>query len=82
MTYENVELKKLVFVPMKRRNLLSMFDEARYQWRHGIFSHHIIGRRIALTMREPSQAFQPGGELYEKYGKELIERGNIRISIA
>uniref|UniRef100_A0AC35F9S5 Uncharacterized protein n=1 Tax=Panagrolaimus sp. PS1159 TaxID=55785 RepID=A0AC35F9S5_9BILA len=79
MTYENSKLKKIVFVFMQRRFLLSMFDEARYQWRHGIFSHHIIGRRIALTMREPAKAFQVGGELYEKYGKELIERGNVRI---
>uniref|UniRef100_A0A914YWF3 Alpha-ketoglutarate-dependent dioxygenase AlkB-like domain-containing protein n=1 Tax=Panagrolaimus superbus TaxID=310955 RepID=A0A914YWF3_9BILA len=81
MTYENSEIKKIVFVFMQRRYLLSMFDDARYKWKHGIFSHHIINRRIALTMREPAKAFQLGGELYEKYGKELIERGNIRIPI-
>uniref|UniRef100_A0AC34G3K1 Alpha-ketoglutarate-dependent dioxygenase AlkB-like domain-containing protein n=1 Tax=Panagrolaimus sp. ES5 TaxID=591445 RepID=A0AC34G3K1_9BILA len=81
MTYENSQSKQIVFVFMQRRYLLSMFNEARYKWKHGIFSHHIIGRRIALTMREPAEAFQIGGELYEKYGKELIERGNIRIPI-
>uniref|UniRef100_A0A7E4ZZ31 Alpha-ketoglutarate-dependent dioxygenase alkB-like protein 4 n=1 Tax=Panagrellus redivivus TaxID=6233 RepID=A0A7E4ZZ31_PANRE len=81
MTFENAEKKQLVFMYMARRHLLSMFDDARYQWRHGIFSHHIVDRRIALTMREPAPKFQPGGELYEKYGKELIERGNQRIVV-
>ena len=81
MTYENQEERKLVFLYMDRRSLLSMFDDARYIWRHGIFPHHILGRRIALTMREPATAFKPGGELYEEYGKDLIQRGNIRIKI-
>lgn len=81
MTYENFEQNKLLFLYMERCSLLSMFDDARYKWKHGIFPHHIPGRRIALTMREPAQSFKPGGENYEQYGKELIERGNIRIKI-
>lgn len=81
MTYENESEKKIFFIWMERRSLLSMFDDARYIWKHGIFAHHIPGRRIALTMREPSSIFKPGGELYEEYGKELISRGNIRLKI-
>ncbi|KAH7731408.1 Protein F09F7.7 a [Aphelenchoides avenae] len=79
MTLENEEKKALMFVVMPRRSLLCMYNEARYQWKHGIFSWHIHGRRIALTMREPSPLFQEGGELYEKYGQELIRRGGIRL---
>ncbi|KJH45872.1 hypothetical protein DICVIV_08066 [Dictyocaulus viviparus] len=53
----------------------------RYRWQHGILSHHIQGRRIALTMREPSKEFQEGGDLYEKYGKQLIALSNNRVPL-
>lgn len=63
MTLKNEEKKALMFVVMPRRSLLCMYNEARYQWKHGIFSWHIHGRRIALTMREPSPLFQVSGIL-------------------
>jgi len=44
------------------------------EWKHGVMREHIKNRRIALTMREPAEKFK-SGELYEKYGKQLIERG-------
>jgi hypothetical protein len=38
-------------------------------------------RRIALTMREPALEFaKPGSELYEMYGRELIDRSALTIS--
>lgn len=96
MTFENEENRSLVFVYMPRRSLLFFYGEARYQWKHGIFSWHIQSRRIALTMREPGQDFQvlvfkyssiyflplqKGGNLYERFGRELIERSSRRIEI-
>lgn len=51
------------------------------EWKHGIFREHINDRRIALTMREPSQKFRVGGELYEKHGKELIQKGGTFVEI-
>uniref|UniRef100_A0AC35TZ27 2OG-FeII_Oxy_2 domain-containing protein n=1 Tax=Rhabditophanes sp. KR3021 TaxID=114890 RepID=A0AC35TZ27_9BILA len=74
--------KQLVFVDMPRLSLLCMYNECRYQWSHAIFPKHIVGRRIALTMREPGEAFLEGGNMYEAYGKELIRIGNIRLSTA
>ncbi|CEF67222.1 Alpha-ketoglutarate-dependent dioxygenase alkB homolog 4 [Strongyloides ratti] len=79
MTLEHSEEKKLCFVDMPRRSMLCMFDDSRYVWNHAIFPKHIIGRRIALTMREPATAFLEGGEMYESFGKELIRIGKIRI---
>ncbi|KAI6187971.1 Fe2OG dioxygenase domain-containing protein [Aphelenchoides besseyi] len=79
MTFENKNLNALVFIPMPRRSLLFFFDEARYDWAHGIFPHHIENRRIALTMREAGADFVLGGELHEKFGKELLERSKRRI---
>ncbi|TKR67378.1 hypothetical protein L596_023539 [Steinernema carpocapsae] len=79
MTLVNETEKRLLYVLMTRRSLLCMADDARYQWKHGVYAKHIRGRRIALTMREPAPAFQEGGELYEKFGKELIRLGNVRL---
>lgn len=81
MTYSDEERRALVFVWMPRRSLLCFRDESRYVWKHGIFPWHIRRRRIALTMREPAKEFMQGGALYEKFGKELIERGNRRLPL-
>lgn len=51
------------------------------EWNHGIFRWHISNRRIALTMREAADKFRIGGELYEKYGKELIEKAHNFIEL-
>ncbi|KAK6060156.1 hypothetical protein COOONC_02191 [Cooperia oncophora] len=82
MTLANEKTRQLCYIWMPRRTLLCLSDEARYEWKHAVFSQHIRGRRIALTMREPSEAFQEGGELYEKYGKHLIELSGIRVPLS
>uniref|UniRef100_A0A8R1U197 Fe2OG dioxygenase domain-containing protein n=1 Tax=Onchocerca volvulus TaxID=6282 RepID=A0A8R1U197_ONCVO len=79
LTYANEEKKLIIYVPLPTRTMVCMSDEIRYSWRHAVFPEHIHGRRIALTMREPSAAFKEGGELYEKFGRELIRLGNVRI---
>uniref|UniRef100_A0A914UYT9 Alpha-ketoglutarate-dependent dioxygenase AlkB-like domain-containing protein n=2 Tax=Plectus sambesii TaxID=2011161 RepID=A0A914UYT9_9BILA len=81
MTLIEEQQRKMVFVPMPRYSLLCMADDARYRWKHGIIAKHINVRRVALTMREPAPAFQCGGDLYEKFGKDLIRLGNIRLPL-
>ncbi|KAL4001873.1 hypothetical protein ACH3XW_1135 [Acanthocheilonema viteae] len=79
LTYSNDEKQFIIYVPLSRRTMVCMSDEIRYSWKHAVFPEHIHGRRIALTMREPSAAFKEGGELYEKFGRELMRLGNVRI---
>ncbi|VDK75222.1 unnamed protein product [Litomosoides sigmodontis] len=79
LTYSNDEKKLIIYVPLYERLMVCMSDEIRYSWMHAVFPEHIRGRRIALTMREPSAAFKEGGELYEKFGRELTRLGNVRI---
>ncbi|CAJ0597673.1 unnamed protein product [Cylicocyclus nassatus] len=81
MTLANEERQQLCYAWFPQRSLLCMADDARYEWKHAVLSHHIRGRRIALTMREPSKEFQEGGQLYEKYGKRLIELSNVRVPL-
>uniref|UniRef100_UPI002ED70A02 DNA N6-methyl adenine demethylase n=1 Tax=Caenorhabditis elegans TaxID=6239 RepID=UPI002ED70A02 len=82
MTLSNDNKSFLCYVHMPHRSLLCMADECRYDWKHGVLAHHIRGRRIALTMREAAKDFAEGGELYEKYGAELIRLGNIRVPLS
>ncbi|VDM98204.1 unnamed protein product [Thelazia callipaeda] len=79
LTYAHEDKNVIVYVPVPRRSIVCMTGEIRYSWKHAVFPEHIRGRRIALTMREPSSAFKKEGELYEKYGRELTRLGNIRI---
>ncbi|PAV63511.1 hypothetical protein WR25_07684 [Diploscapter pachys] len=81
MTLTNESTRQLCYVLMPHRSLLCMADSIRYDWKHGVMAYHVRGRRIALTMREPALAFQEGGQLYEKYGKELIRLGNQRVKL-
>lgn len=73
--------KRLLYVPMPRRSLLCMAGPMRYGWKHGVLPEHIQDRRIALTMREASKEFQLGGDLYEKWGRTLIDRAKQLIEI-
>ncbi|WKY01148.1 hypothetical protein Q1695_015280 [Nippostrongylus brasiliensis] len=81
MTLANEATHQLCYVWMPHRSLVCMSDESRYSWKHAVLSQHIRGRRVALTMREPSELFQEGGELYEKYGKQLIGLSNVRVPL-
>ncbi|VDN34240.1 unnamed protein product [Gongylonema pulchrum] len=58
LTFANDEKSLLIYVPLPRRTMVCMADEIRYSWKHAVFHEHICGRRIALTMREPSDAFR------------------------
>jgi hypothetical protein len=58
ITLEDVEKSRLIFVPVPRRSFLCISGDARHILNHGIFPHHINGRRVVVTMREPSMEFQ------------------------
>ncbi|KAE9414975.1 hypothetical protein Angca_002874, partial [Angiostrongylus cantonensis] len=83
MTLANEETQQLCYIWMPHRSLICLSNDARYVWKHAVLSRHIRGRRIALTMREPSKEFQASycGEFYEKYGKQLITLSNIRVPL-
>ncbi|CAJ0571186.1 unnamed protein product, partial [Mesorhabditis spiculigera] len=79
MSLANKEKRLLCFVPMPHLSLLCMADEVRYEWKHAVLYQHITSRRIALTMREADLKFTEGGELYEKFGQELITIARQRV---
>ena len=66
--HPNVE----VYVPMKRRSLLVVYDKARSEWKHAIHRGHIHDTRLAVTLRELSEEFSAGGPRYEE-GKQLLD---------
>ncbi|XP_062600194.1 alpha-ketoglutarate-dependent dioxygenase alkB homolog 4-like [Saccostrea cucullata] len=61
-----------VHVPMCRRSLIVVYGPARHKWMHGIHRCDITDRRIAITFRELSAEFQPGGEK-EEVGQNLLD---------
>ena len=60
-----------VFLP--RYSLVVVSGEARCQWQHSIQRQHITSRRVAVTLRELSEEFRPGGESYVPQGKAILE---------
>ncbi|NXR14083.1 ALKB4 dioxygenase, partial [Semnornis frantzii] len=60
-----------VGIALPRRSLLVLRGAARYGWKHGIRRGRIRRRRVALTFRELSAEFSPGGA-QEELGRELL----------
>ncbi|CDW57626.1 hypothetical protein TTRE_0000591901 [Trichuris trichiura] len=54
------ETNTLIYVPLKRRSLCCFSGNVRVAFKHGIFPQHIVGRRIVMTIREPSTWCQSG----------------------
>lgn len=59
-------------LPLKRRSLIVIFGAARQLWKHAIHREHITSRRLAVTLRELSEEFLPGGR-GEQIGAELLK---------
>ncbi|PHJ24462.1 alpha-ketoglutarate-dependent dioxygenase alkb [Cystoisospora suis] len=57
---------------LPRRSLVVFQGPSRYTWTHAIRAHHIQRRRVAVTLRELSSAFLPGGEHHE-VGQALLD---------
>lgn len=65
-----------VRIRMRRRSLIVLSSDARTKWMHGIRRNDVEGRRIATTWREPSPEFLPGGESYERVGRQILTIGS------
>ncbi|XP_059175964.1 alpha-ketoglutarate-dependent dioxygenase alkB homolog 4-like isoform X2 [Physella acuta] len=61
-----------VRVPLLRRSLIIVAADARYKWKHSIKEADILDKRIAMTFRELSEEFSPGGQR-EKEGDDLLK---------
>ena len=60
-------------VLLPRRSLVVVEGSARYQWEHSIQRHHVVSRRVAVTLRELADEFLPGGKSYKAMGKSILE---------
>ena len=58
-----------VYVPLRRRSVVFVAGDARYKWMHSIKTQHIIGIRVAITLRELTEEFQNGPD--KELGKML-----------
>ena len=72
LTFTHPEYSVEVNVPLLRRSLLVVRGEARYSWLHGILRENVTGRRVAITLRELSASFLPGGP-ENALGNKLLE---------
>ena len=61
-----------VHVPLPRLSVVIVTGMARHVWHHSIDRRNIIGRRVAITMRELGGEFLPGKK-DEEMGRQLIE---------
>ncbi|XP_054765943.1 alpha-ketoglutarate-dependent dioxygenase alkB homolog 4-like [Lytechinus pictus] len=61
-----------LLIPMPRKSLIILSDDARYKWKHAIPREAILARRIAVTLRELATDFLPGGR-DEALGQELLD---------
>jgi alkylated DNA repair protein alkB family protein 4 len=68
--------KSEVKVPLLRRSIIVVEGTARYKWLHSIKKDHISNRRIAVTLRELSENFMPGGP-EEGRGRELLKISSV-----
>lgn len=59
-----------IHVPLPRRSLVVVEGPARHHWLHCIKRRHIVARRLAITLRELSSEFLPGGR-EEDVGRRL-----------
>ena len=62
-----------IHVHMPRRSLIVVSGQARFQWQHSIQRRHVTSRRVAVTLRELSTEFSPGGCSHEPMGRMILE---------
>ena len=64
-------------VDMPRYSLIVVAGNARYHWQHSIQRAHVTSRRVAVTLRELSKEFSPGGSSYQSVGKKIMETATV-----
>lgn len=62
-----------VRVPMPRRSLLVLTQQARYGWEHFVLREDVKDRRVCLAYREFTPPYLPGGEDYAR-SEEVFKR--------
>lgn len=66
-----------VEINMPRRSLIIVSGRARFQWQHSIQRRHVTSRRVAITLRELSPEFSPGGPSYRPLGQRILEMASL-----
>jgi len=79
LSRQSDEQEMEINIEMPARSLLVLFGEARYKWNHGIKRENITSRRIAITWREFTPLFMPGGELFEPTGRQILDDAKNNI---
>lgn len=76
------ELGDVVHVALPRRSVVLVADEARCNWHHSVLREHITESRLAMTVRELSDAFRnPRNEHEFSLGRELLKRAKINDTL-
>ncbi|XP_076367344.1 alpha-ketoglutarate-dependent dioxygenase alkB homolog 4 isoform X1 [Tachypleus tridentatus] len=68
-------------VPLTRRSLFVLAGPLRHSWTHQILRDDVTSRRLAMTFRELSLEFTPGGQ-FEKHGQEMLYVAKHFVSFA
>jgi alkylated DNA repair protein alkB family protein 4 len=66
-----------VEISMPRCSLIVVSGQARFQWQHSIQRCHVTSRRIAITLRELSTEFSPGGTSYKPMGQAILNAASL-----
>ena len=72
LTFSHRELSIAVHVPLPRLSLVVVMGVARHVWCHSIRRENIVGRRVAMTMRELGSDFLAGNR-DEEIGKAILK---------
>lgn len=73
----NAGTTQSVEIHMPRCSLIIVSGQARFQWQHSIQRSHVTSRRVAVTLRELSTEFSPGGPNYTSLGKSILETASL-----
>jgi len=68
----------VVHVALPRRSVVLVAKEARFDWHHSVLREHVTETRLAMTVRELSDAFRDPKKEYEfLLGRQLLEKAKI-----
>lgn len=70
--FKNNKSDCIVRIPMPRRSLLVLYNEARYEWEHRILREDIKERRVCLAFREFTPPYLKNGSLFDE-GKKILD---------
>ncbi|XP_013793452.1 alpha-ketoglutarate-dependent dioxygenase alkB homolog 4-like, partial [Limulus polyphemus] len=80
-SHDNNKVNIALRVPLTRRSLFVLAGPLRHSWTHQILRDDVTSRRLAMTFRELSLEFTPGGQ-FEKHGQEMLFIAKRFVSFA